>query len=173
MLYIFQIPSGGSPLLLEGNVVSVTSSDMVVRISNNPFSNINEKLPLGSLSQISAEFSIPLTLVRESKPHKIEVGECIYIKYIRKDEISSQDVFMASTDKKNLDNTENNNQNLDFLVTRDEWTVSKQDGHYSTSPHYGNFLERLYFNNSCKKCVYHNFIYNKKFIFQNQAKWQM
>ena len=131
--------------------MSVTSSDIVVRIAKNQFSTIHEKLSFGSSSQISTEFSIPLTLVRESKPHKIEPGECIYIKYVKKDEISSQDVFMASTDKKNLDNTENNNPNLDFLVTRDEWTVSKQDGHYSTSPHYGNFLERLYFNNSCKK----------------------
>ena len=93
-------------------------------------------------------------MVRESKPHKIEAGECIYIKYVKKDEIRKQDFFMASTDKKNLDNTENNNQKLDFLVTRDEWTVSKQDGQYSTSPHSGNLLERLYFNISCQKQGY-------------------
>ena len=134
--------------------MSVTSSDIVVRIAKNQFSTIHEKLSFGSSSQISTEFSIPLTLLRESKPHKLEAGDCIYIKYVKKDEISSQDVFMASTDKKNLDNTESNNQNLNFLVTRDEWTVSKQDGQYSTSPHYGNLFERLYFNISCKKYVY-------------------
>ena len=134
--------------------MSVTSSDIVVRIAKNQFSTINENVSFGSLSQISTEFAIPLTLLRESKPHKLEAGDCIYIKYVKKDEISSQDVFMASTDKKNLDNTESNNQNLNFLVTRDEWTVSKQDGQYSTSPHFGNLLERLYFNISCKKYVY-------------------
>ena len=72
---------------------------------------------------------IPFSLFRNPSIENLQIGGTIYLKYITKDSVSDQNVFIASTEPANLDwekNCQKDEHSLASLAaTRDQWAVHK------------------------------------------------
>ena len=113
----------------QGSIIRITPSHLEVKplagsCESKPIMLDLEQSPPGK--ENAQEIRIPLSLIRNTRSKAFEIGQQIFLRYLKKDVISDKNVFIASTQKNNPyleKDFQKNSTSFKTLAKRDQWTV--------------------------------------------------